>query len=134
MMTDREYWSREDGSICDAYDPLRQRIVKMYGEEVDKSFFPPVTLTALEPDTAVLGSDDIVLTCVGSGFIPGAVTIVFNGFDEPTTVIDDAHCSTGVKPSIFTVAESLPVTIRGAAGETASLPFTFTEAAGRKRK
>jgi hypothetical protein len=88
------------------------------------------TLSALSPNTAVLGSADVVMECQGSGFIEGWSVIVFNGYEEPTTFIDEGHITTGVKPSIFTVAEGLPVLVRTpGVGDSAALDFTFTAAA-----
>jgi hypothetical protein len=89
---------------------------------------PPAapTISALTPNTAVSGAvDDITMVVTGTGFTAGSV-IVFNGFDEPTTLISDTECSTGVRPSIFGVAVC-PVEVRDAGGTSNSLDFTFTE-------
>lgn len=88
---------------------------------------PPV-VTALEPDTAVLGSPSFTLHVLGTGFVAGSV-IVFAGQDEPTTVVDATVVTTGVNMAVWVGPDALPVFVRNPDG-AASDPrtFTFTEA------
>lgn len=132
------YWARDkahpDGEVF--VSGLRPKEVALTvevekllaaGTLVEADVPPAPTLTALTPNTAVLGGADITMVCTGSNFVEGWTVIVFNGFEENTTFIDETSISTGVKPSIFSVAESLPVLVRTpGVGETGSLPFTFT--------
>lgn len=89
---------------------------------------PPV-VTALDPDTVLLGAPSFTLHVIGTGFAPGAV-IVFAGYDEPTTVIDDTVVTTGVNMDVWLGADTVAVAVRSADGARSNaLPFTFTEAA-----
>lgn len=85
------------------------------------------TISALTPDTAALGGDDFDLVVTGTGFNE-LTKIVFNGHDEPTKLLSPTECSTGVKPSIFTVPEALPVHVRNGSVHSNSLDFTFSGA------
>jgi hypothetical protein len=87
------------------------------------------TVTELQPNTAVCGdANDIRMYVVGTGFTKDSV-IVFNGFDEPTTLHDATRVSTGVKPSLFVVPAVCPVAVRNPGyAMTGTLDFTFTEA------
>jgi len=91
------------------------------------------TVSALEPDTAVLGSADIDLVVTGTGFNE-LTKIVFNGFDEPTKLLSPTEVSTGVKPSLFSVAEALPVGVRTGSLVSDTLDFTFTDAGAARRR
>jgi len=86
---------------------------------------PPV-VTALEPDTAVIGTPSFTLHVHGTGFLTGSV-IVFNGFDEPTTVVSTTEVTTGVNMAVWAgPSEPLPVTVRNGAVVSNALTFTFT--------
>lgn len=88
---------------------------------------PPVpSITSLAPNTAVCGSTDFELTVIGTGFSPDSV-ITFNGLDEPTDYFAPDTIRTGVKPSLFVVAATCPVAVRGPGGESNSVDFTFTD-------
>jgi hypothetical protein len=56
--------------------------------------------------------------------------IVFNGFDEPTTVVSPTEVTTGVNMAVWTGPSlPLPVGVRNGDGQVSdSLFFTFTEA------
>jgi len=88
---------------------------------------PPV-LTAIDPNTAVLGDPDLVLHCYGSGFSAETV-IVFSDQDEPTTLVSDSEVTTGVKPSLGWGAVEVPVKVRNGDLTSTAFAFTFTEAA-----
>jgi hypothetical protein len=85
-------------------------------------------LTSLNPDTAVLGSADIVLHCIGSNFTEASI-IHFSDQDEPTTFVSDTEVTTGVKPSLGWGAVSLPVYVKTGPVQSDTLQFTFTDAA-----
>lgn len=90
-------------------------------------------LTALEPDTAVLGTPSFTLHVRGTGFAPDAV-IVWNGSDEPTTVVSPTEATTGVNMDTATSAVTVPVLVRNGDGSvTGSLPFTFTAQAAKRK-
>lgn len=86
---------------------------------------PAPTISALDPSGAETGSTDVTMVVTGTGFTATSV-IIFNGFDEPTTLISDTQVSTIVKPSLFTEAIPLPVQVRDVGGTSNSLDFTFT--------
>jgi hypothetical protein len=88
---------------------------------------PPPVVTALAPDMAVLGQASFTLHVLGTGFDAGSV-IVFNGYDEPTTVVSPTEVTTGVNMAVWTAPSlPLPVVVRNADGQVSeSLPFTFT--------
>jgi len=86
------------------------------------------TISALDPDTAALGDPDIDMVVTGTGFNELS-KIVFNGHDEPTKLLSDTEVSTGIKPSLFTVAEALPVAVRTGSMVSTPLDFTFTDPA-----
>jgi hypothetical protein len=91
------------------------------------------TLTSLDPDTAVLGDPDLVMTCHGSGFTATSV-INFADQDEPTTLVSDTAVTTGVKPSLGWGAGPQPVYVRSGSAVSETLQFTFTEPAARTTK
>jgi hypothetical protein len=91
------------------------------------------TLTSLDPDTAVLGDPDLVLTCNGSGFTAASV-INFAGQDEPTTLVSDTVVTTGVKPSLGWGAGPQPVYVKSGSAVSETLQFTFTEPAAETTK
>jgi hypothetical protein len=96
--------------------------------------YPPATLTAINPATAIAGdAADIVLTVTGTGFNAGS-RIFFADREEPTTMVSETELTTGVKPSLFVNPDTCPVDVRNirGGGGTTSLDFTFT-AAGAAR-
>ena len=86
-------------------------------------------LSAISPNTAELNAPDVTMTCTGTGFTEDSV-IVFAGNDEPIVFVSDTEISTVVKPSLGWGAVAVPVLVRNGTAESASLDFTFTEAAG----
>jgi hypothetical protein len=90
---------------------------------------PPPVVTALEPDTAVIGSPSFTLRVLGTGFDAASV-IVFNGYDEPTTWVSPTEVTTGIDMAVWTGPSlPLPVGVRTADGQVSNLvSFTFTEA------
>ena len=92
--------------------------------------YPPATITAINPATAVAGdAADIVLTVTGTGFNAGS-RIFFADREEPTTMVSETELTTGVKPSLFVSPDVVPVDVRNirGGGGTSSLDFTFTAA------
>ena len=105
---------------------IRALLAVTYYREVPKE---PVelVLTSITPDTAELGSADLVLACTGEGFFSDSV-IVFNGGVEATTYVSPTELTTIVKPSTATAAGSFPVLVRNYDGkESAAVNFSFTE-------
>ena len=87
------------------------------------------TLTSLDPNTAVLGSEDVVMRCLGTNFTEDSV-INFAGQFEPIVFVSPEEITTIVTPSLGWGAVSLPVFVQTADLQmTPSLDFTFTEAA-----
>jgi hypothetical protein len=93
---------------------------------------PPVeALTAafLDPAEAALGSPDVELHVIGTGFTDACV-ICFNGGDEPTTMQGTTDVYTMIDMSTATTAGAFPVTVKRGSEETEPLLFRFTEAVG----
>jgi hypothetical protein len=84
----------------------------------------PVTVTSLDPATAVVGGPDVTLHVHGTGFTVDTV-ILFNGGEELTAFVSDTEVTTLVKPSLVEMAVFVPVSVVGAVD---SFPFEFTEA------
>jgi hypothetical protein len=84
----------------------------------------PATLTAIAPNTAVIGGADLTLTATGTGFTAASV-IVFGGAALTTTFVSATELSATVQPA--TASEGIvPVLVRTGAQDTAALNFTFT--------
>jgi hypothetical protein len=91
-------------------------------------------ITSIDPTEAEIGGSDVLLTVTGTAFSPGSA-IIFNGGIEPTTLNSDTEATTIVKPSLASIAITVPVLIRSAAGaESNSVDFTFTEPVVRSGK
>ncbi|MET0996769.1 MAG: hypothetical protein ABWY20_23095 [Mycobacterium sp.] len=93
---------------------------------VEEEAAAPV-VTALVPDTAAIGSPSFTLHVHGTGFAPDAV-IVWNGSDEPTTVVSATEVTTEVNMATATAAVAVPVAVRHGDVVSNALAFTFTEA------
>jgi IPT/TIG domain len=92
------------------------------------------TLSALEPNTAQVGGPDVVMSCIGTGFVPDS-KIFFNGGEEPTTFVDETEVTTVVKPSTASGPWTVPVHVRNPNGEvTVPQNFTFTEVPQQYRR
>ena len=98
---------------------------------LDFTVLPPLpVLTALEPNTTPIGVPSFDIHVKGTGFNAGSI-IVFNGHDEPTTVVSETELTTGINMDVWTAPSNpLPVKVRNASGtESNELTFTFTAAA-----
>jgi hypothetical protein len=90
---------------------------------------PAPVVTALEPDTVVLGSPSFTIRVLGTGFALDAV-IVWNGSDEVTTYESATELTTGVNMATAMVAIAVSVAVRNGDGTLSNeVMFTFTEAA-----
>jgi hypothetical protein len=92
---------------------------------------PVEALTAafLDPAEAELGSPDVELHVIGTGFTAACI-ITFNGGEEPTTMNASTDVSTFIDMSTATTAGAFPVTVKRGSEETEPLLFRFTEAVG----
>lgn len=87
------------------------------------------TISSLMPNTAVIGDPSFTLHVHGTGFTAESV-IVFNSFDEPTTLVSDTEVTTGVNMTVWLAPTTpLPVSVRTGAAMSNVLSFTFTGAA-----
>jgi hypothetical protein len=88
----------------------------------------PPTVTSLVPNTAQVGDPSFTLRVIGTGFTADSV-IVFNGLDEPTTLVSETEVTTGVNMTVWTAPSApLPVAVRTGAIVSNEVPFTFTAA------
>lgn len=87
------------------------------------------TLTSLDPNTAVLGSEDFTLRCLGTNFTEESI-INFAGQPEPIVFVSPEEITTGVKPSLgWGTNVGIPVFVQNADGQIANPPldFVFTD-------
>lgn len=93
---------------------------------------PPIggaspTVTGVVPATVAIGAPNFTVHVHGTNFTPDAV-IVWNGYDEPTTVVSPTELTTGVNMAVWLTPATVPVSVRAGGVESASVPFTFTAA------
>ena len=89
---------------------------------------PPPELDSLDPATAEQGGADVVMRCLGSGFVGGS-QIVFNGGIELTEFVSDTELTTTVRPSTVQVPGAYEVYVINPDDQTTEgLNFTFTPA------
>jgi len=88
---------------------------------------PPPTVDSLVPNSATLGDPDFTISVLGTGFDEESV-IVFNGFDEPTTVVSDTEVQTGVNMAVWAAPVAVDVQVRSGAGVLSNAQtFTFLD-------
>jgi hypothetical protein len=90
---------------------------------------PPV-LTALEPNTAVIGSPPLQMVCRGTA-ITRQTAIYFGAAavaPERTDAIDDTACATLINMPLWDAPTTVDVHLISELGESNALPFTFTAA------
>jgi hypothetical protein len=68
----------------------------------------PVSVTSLNPNSAVLGAESFLLHVVGMNFDQYS-TIVFAGHDEPTTMVSAGELTTGVNMDMWHGPDSIGV-------------------------
>ncbi len=83
------------------------------------------TLDSISPSAAPIGSGDVVLTVLGSNFVPEA-TVQWNGVDKPTTFLDSGRLTAIIPAADLAVSGSYFVTVFNPAPGGPSLPKTFT--------
>ena len=93
---------------------------------------PPPIVTSLIPATVPLGAPNFTVHVRGENFTPDSV-IVWNGYDEPTTVVSDTEVTTGVNMAVWLAPATVPVAVRAGGVVSAPVSFTFTAAPGRSR-
>lgn len=86
---------------------------------------PPLTLTAINPNTAVAGGEDIVISCAGTGFTDATLVNV-NGVDQEATFASSSEIFTPIYASLAVVG-SVDVYAHEGGVSSAILQFTFTE-------
>jgi hypothetical protein len=87
---------------------------------------PPPVLDSLNPVQAVVGSSDVIVRCVGSGFIAVATKINFNGIDVTTGFTNSTEIFCLVRPVDYS-ASVVEVYVHDDNGSSATLPFTFVD-------
>jgi hypothetical protein len=121
---------RVEVTDADGVTTMHQNVVNalhwMYGPSPAPGAEP--TLDSIDPVSAEIGSADVTLTLTGTNFLPTSV-IIFNGGAETTTFVSDTELTTGVKPSLATVAIDVPVEVRTGEHVTDPQTFSFTEPA-----
>ncbi len=94
---------------------------------------PKPAITALNPDSCVIGDADFPLVISGENFFADSV-IHFAGHDEPTTFDPEAKTlSTGVKPSLWAEPVVVQVMIRNGPESSDPVDFEFAAPAARRK-
>lgn len=101
------------------------RRVLIYPDDLPPMPLPPPTITELFPTSAVIGSGDMQLYVMGTGFTPNSI-VVLDGVEQPTSFIDIQDLIILLKPSLETVPRDVLVTVRRVADAQESAPATFT--------
>jgi hypothetical protein len=89
---------------------------------------PPPTVASLVPATVALGAPSFTVRVLGANFTADSV-IVWNGYDEPTTVVSPTEVTTGVNMAVWQAPATVPVAVRAGGVVSAPVSFTFTAAA-----
>lgn len=108
----------------ESLNPRQQSAVRYGKQAIGDRVSATLRLTSLSPNTAVSGSADLVMSCIGTGFTKETV-IKFGDYDEPTTFVSATEVTTGVKPSLFAPA-AVPVLVHTATETSEPINFTFT--------
>jgi trimeric autotransporter adhesin len=69
------------------------------------------TLTSANQSTIAVGSGNLYLTVMGTGFLPGAV-VSWNGSPRTTTYVDSTHLSVAIPASDLASAQSVTLASR----------------------
>lgn len=85
------------------------------------------TVTAIAPNTAVVGGSAVSLHVTGTDFSEYSV-IVFNGGVERTTYVSPTEVRTIVEPATATGAFTVPVQVRNGVQTSNAVDFSFTVA------
>jgi hypothetical protein len=83
------------------------------------------TLSALAPNTAVVGSAALTLVATGTDFTSNS-RIIFDGNEETTSFVSATEINCQIDPA-GAVAGAVPVLVRTSTLESAPLDFTFTD-------
>ena len=86
-------------------------------------------ITSISPTSVPAGSFGFILTVNGSGFIPYATNVLFNGNGGQTTVVSGNQVTFAVTGSMVQTAGTIPVQVQvGPTTFTNTVPFTITPA------
>jgi len=87
----------------------------------------PPLITALSPESALLGSADAVVSVTGSGFIATSV-VVFDAVDAETDYISDTELSFLAPISALASAGAVDVIVSNDGIDSVPFPFDVTSA------
>ena len=116
----------------ESLNPRQQSLARYGRQALEDQANKTLRLASLSPNTAVSGSADFVLSCIGTGFTKDTV-MQFGAHDEPTTLVSATEVTTIVKPSLF-VPDVVPVLVHTATETSEPLNFTFTAPEPTKAK
>jgi len=87
---------------------------------------PPI-IDSLNPSNATIGEPAFDIHIMGSGFDQYS-TILFNGIEEPTTLVSENEVTTGINMPLWTAPAIVPVSVRSSNGIVSqSQNFEFIE-------
>jgi len=104
--------------------PLNSNVDKRVGSGVPVT---PISLTSINPTSAVVGSAAFTLTATGTNFT-AAVIINFDGEDLVTIFVDANSVTAQVDP-ISATAGTVQVNVHDGVSTSTDLPFEFTSVA-----
>ena len=85
---------------------------------------PPLTLTNLQPNSAIAGGSAFLLTVNGSGFT-NATSITWNGATQTTNFVNSGQLTTMIPATLIAAAGMANVTVVQS-GQTSPSPLVFT--------
>ena len=86
----------------------------------------PPTVTSLVPNTVEIGDPSVTLHVHGTNF-SAASKIIFNGFEEPTTLVSATEVTTGINMDVWLAPAVVPVVVSNGNVQSDPLNFTFTD-------
>ena len=91
-------------------------------------------IESLSPENTTIGSESFDIHVVGTGFDETS-TILFNGYEEPTTFNSETDVSTGVNMPLWAAPVVVPVMVRNSTGALSNtVPFEFLDTPARTRE
>jgi hypothetical protein len=86
----------------------------------------PPTVTSLTPNSAEIGDPSFTLHVHGTNF-NASTKIIFNGFEEPTTLVGPTQVTTGVNMPLWLAPVVVPVTVVNNGVQADPMMFSFVD-------
>ena len=126
---EQQYYINEILKIVCSDSQMREKAILGLVYIMNGGTMPLPIITSLSPSEVTLGQPSFDLHVIGTNFTPFS-TIVFNGFDEPTTFISPTELTTGVNMPLWQAPVVVPITVKNAIDvESNAIDFSFLAAA-----